>query len=369
VIRLSSRIQTLRPYSAADLIDGELRVRAHRNEAPLPPPQYVVDAVRNVDGDALRHYPADLQRRVLHQLARRLGVGAHNTAIANGADEIILAAARIALDAGDNVVTVRPTFGMYARAVTMCGAAVREVPYRRRWQLDFDALVANVDRNTKLVYLGHPNNPTGEPLAIAMLKRLAQEIPETLIVVDEVYLSLRAESLVGAAHALPNVVVAGSLSKVGALAGLRVGFATGNSDVISALRRVLAPYSMSVTSLLAAQAYLHHGAAARAFERAMALEVRRSLDAIAGALTPFATDLWRGSGSFLLADLGTEAAPIVDALRRRRIAVRAFPTGELRTCIRVCALDGDATRELVAALNEVLPAFIPMRTQGQLASA
>ena len=271
MIRLSPRLRALRPYSAADFLDGELRVRAHRNEAPLPPPQHVVDAIRNVDGDALRYYPASLQRRVLHQLASRLGVGARNTAIANGADEIILAAARVTLDAGDNAVTVRPTFGMYARGVAMCGAVVREVPYRQRWQLDVDTLLANVDRNTRLVFLGHPNNPTGEPLPIAMLERLARAIPETLIVVDEVYLALGAESLVRAVRTLPNVVVAGSLSKVCALAGLRVGFATGDSDVISAFRRVLAPYAISVTSLLAAQAYLRDGVAARAFERAFAL--------------------------------------------------------------------------------------------------
>jgi histidinol-phosphate/aromatic aminotransferase/cobyric acid decarboxylase-like protein len=74
-------------------------------------------------------------------------------------------------------------------------------------------------------------------------------------------------------------------------------------------------------------------------------------------------------GTFLLADLGTDAALIVDGLRRRRIAVRAFPAGELRTCIRVCALDGGATAELVAALNEVLPEFLSPRAQAQLASA
>ena len=84
----------LRPYGVDDLLDGELHVRAHRNEAPLPPPQHVVEAVRNAGGDALRYYPANLQRGVLHQLARRLGIGARNVAIANGADEILLAAAR-----------------------------------------------------------------------------------------------------------------------------------------------------------------------------------------------------------------------------------------------------------------------------------
>lgn len=365
MIALSPRLGALGPYSAQDLLDGELRVRAHRNEAPLPPPHHVVEAVRNVDGDALRYYPADLQRRVLHQLARRLGTGARNVAIANGADEILLAAARVTLDSGSNAVTVRPTFGMYARAIAMCGAAVREVPYRQRWQLDGDELLARVDRDTRLIFLGHPNNPTGEPLPLATLERLARAVPETLIVVDEAYLAFRAESLVSAARPLSNVVVAGSLSKVCALAGLRVGFVTGDPEVVWAFRRVLAPYAVSVTSLLAAQAYLCDGVAARSFERAIALEVARSLDAIAGALTPFATNLWRGLGSFLLADLGTDVAPIVKSLRRRGIAVRAYPTGELRTCIRVCALDESATTELVSALREVLPAFV----RRQLASA
>jgi histidinol-phosphate aminotransferase len=365
VIRLSPRMTALRPYGAEDLLDGEVRVRAHRNEAPLPPPQHVVEAVRNADGDALRYYPANLQRRVLHQLARRLGTGARNVAIANGADEILLSAARVTLDTGSNAVTVRPTFGMYARAIAMCGAEVRDVPYGRRWRLDADSLLARVDRDTRLIYLGHPNNPTGEALPPLTLERLARALPDTLIVVDEVYLAFRAESLMRAARPLPNVVVAGSLSKVCALAGLRVGFVTGDAAVISAFRRVLAPYALCVTALLATQAYLGDGGAARAFERAIIFEVQRSLDAIAGALTPFATNLWRGLGSFLLADLGMDVAPIVKCLRRRGIAVRAFSTGELRTCIRVGALDESATAELVNALNEVLPAFVGR----QLASA
>ncbi len=358
MIRLSPRIGALRPYGAEDLLDGQLRVRAHRNEAPLPPPQHVVEAVRNAGGDALRYYPAKLQRRVLHQLAQRLGVGARNVAIANGADEIILAAARVSLDAGSNAVTVRPTFGMYARAVAMCGAGLRELPYGQRWQLDADALLARVDRETRLIYLGHPNNPTGEALSLATLERVARAIPETLIVVDEAYLAFHLESLVTATRPLQNVVVAGSLSKVCALAGLRVGFVTGDSAVITAFRRVIAPYALSATALLAAQAYLSDEPAARAFELAIAVEVQCSLDAIARALRPFATNLWRGLGSFLLADLGVDVAPIVKCLRRRGIAVRAFHTEELRTCIRVCALDETATAELVSAFNEILPSFV-----------
>jgi histidinol-phosphate aminotransferase len=358
VIRLSPRLDALRAYGPEDMLDGELRVRAHRNEAPLPPPPHVIASVRNAGNDDLRYYPANLQRRVLHQLARRLGTGARNIAIANGADEILLAAARATLDASSNAVTVRPTFGMYARAVALCGAGVREVPYRQRWQLDADALLARVDRDTRLIYLGHPNNPTGEALPLTTLERLAHAIPETLIVVDEVYLAFHPESLVSAARSLQNVVFAGSLSKVCALAGLRVGFVTGDPAVISAFHRVLAPYTLSAPALLAAQAYLSDGAAARAFERAIALEVQRSLDAIAAALTPFVTNIWRGLGSFLLADFGMDVAPIVKCLRRRGIAVRAFPSTELRTCIRVCALDEAATAELASALNDVLPAFV-----------
>jgi len=351
---IRSACAALPDYPSADLLDGKLRVRAHRNESPLAPPEHVVDALVRIDGDVLRRYPADLQRRVHRGLARRLGVPSRRLATANGADELLLAAARLTLEPGFNAVAARPAFGMYARAVAMAGGELHQVSYDRRWQLDPEQFLACADGQTRLIFVGHPNNPTGDAFGAAELARLARAVPDALVVVDEVYLTMRAESLVAAAGALPNVAVVGSLSKVAALAGLRVGYVTAHPAIARVFRRVLAPYALSSLSLLAAEAYLAGEFATRAFERALAAQTQRSLDAVLEAVAPYATASWRGPANFALIDLGTDARPIVKALRRHGVAVRGFGDPRLRTCIRVCAVGDRETVLLVAALRDVL---------------
>ncbi len=357
MIALRQACAALPPYERGDLVDGPLQVRAHRNEAALPPPPAVLEAVRGIGAETLRCYPADLQRRVARRLARRLGVTARGLALANGADEMLLGAARATLDAGDEALMARPAFGMYARAVAMMGAIPRRIPYRRRWQLDVDAFLEGAGDRTKLVYLGHPNNPTGEALPAAALERIARALPRTLVLVDEAYLALGAHSLIGYAGAPRNVIVAGSLSKVCALAGLRIGYLAGDPLVVGAIRKMLAPYALSAASLVAADAFLSDEAAMRSYEAALCEQVRRSLDALTAAALPFARAVWRGPASFALVDVGTAARPLTEALRRRGIAVRSFGDPDLSTCVRICALDDAGTVQLSDALRELLPQF------------
>ena len=178
-------------YDLRESTDFGARLRVHRNESPLPPPEHVVAAVRSIDADALRYYPASLSRSVAKALASRLEVRPRNVVLCNGADEALLALARVSLGRGDNVVTLRPSFGMYARAAGIAGAQVRELRYARRWTLDPEALLRLADARTRLVFLGHPNNPTGETLAPETLLLLARSLPNALIAVDEIYLSFR----------------------------------------------------------------------------------------------------------------------------------------------------------------------------------
>ena len=355
MIALSLPASALSDYDLADLTDYGARVRAHRNESPIAPPPHVVTAVREMDADVLRYYPAALQRRFAKRLALRLAVAPRNLAIGSGCDEMLLAIARCALAPGDNAVTVRPAFGMYARAVSAAGASLRRLRYECRWKLDSTALLRLVDARTKLIVLGHPNNPTGDALAPEDLVRIARAVPDALILVDETYLSLRASSLVRYAGAPPNVAVAGSLSKVCGLAGLRVGYAVAHGLVARAIRRAIAPYPLSGASLVAADAFLAEAAATRAYELAYDAQVARSLNAIEGALAPLGVDVMRGQANFALADFGFPARPLAKALRRRGIAVRTFSDPELATSLRFCALDDAGTAELIEAFRALVP--------------
>lgn len=351
---LRRSVAELPDYDPRDLSDDGIAVRLHRNESALPPPDFVLDALRAIGPEDVRTYPTALQREVIERIALRFNRESEAVAIAAGADEILAACARAVLEAGDEALTVSPTFGMYARVAALAGASVRRAVYQSRWRIDVPALIAAAGERTRLVILGHPNNPTGDALRASDLATIAQALPDALILVDEVYLALSQRSLARQAAArFENVAVAGSFSKCAALAGVRIGYLLASPQIAGALRRSLGPYPVSAPSLVAANAYLRDPAKTRAFETRLEAQVARSLDAIESALRPFAREIWRGPANFLLADCGNKAAGLRAGLASRGIAVRSFDDPMLAGMIRICAAGDDATAVVTAALREI----------------
>ena len=358
--RLRTTIAAIPDYDPRDLSDDGISIRLHRNEGALPPPAFVLDAIRTLEAETLRTYPTALQRDVTTRLAARFGRSADNVALGNGADEILGACARIALDPGDVVLTATPTFGMYARVVALAGGQLRRAPYTTRWRFDAQALLEAADERTRLVILGHPNNPTTDPLRAADLATIARTLPNALVLIDEVYLAFSDRSLAREASAFENVVVVGSFSKCASLAGARVGYALAAPSVAAALRRTLGPYPVSALSLVATQAYLRDPSRTRSYETQLEAQVARSLDAFACAFAPFAREIWRGPANFLLLDCGARAEQLRDALAARGIAVRTFDDPMLAGMLRVSATTDDATAAVVAALRAIaneVPAY------------
>jgi histidinol-phosphate aminotransferase len=352
-VRLRTTIETLPDYDPRDLNDDGIAIRLHRNEGALPPPPFVFDALRAIDAETLRTYPTALQRDVATLLAKRFSRDVSDVVLANGADELLAACARIALDPGDVALTFTPTFGMYARVVALCGAQLRRIPYATRWRFEPQALLDAADERTRLVILGHPNNPTTDPLRAADLATIARALPNALILVDEVYLAFSNRSLAREAAAFENVAVVGSFSKCASLAGARVGYGLAAAPVAAALRRTLGPYPVSALSLVATQAYLRDPSQTRSYETQLEAQVARSLDAFESAFAPFAREIWRGPANFLLIDCGANAQRLRDALAARGIAVRIFDDPMLAGMVRVSATTDEATDIVAGALRAI----------------
>jgi histidinol-phosphate aminotransferase len=359
-LRLRANIAALPDYDPRDLSDDGITIRLHRNEGALPPPEFVLDAIRTIDAETLRTYPTALQRDVTARLAARFGRRVEDLTLANGADEILGTCARIALDPGDVALTASPTFGMYARVVALAGGQLRRAPYTTRWRFDTRALVEAADERTRLVILGHPNNPTTDPLRASDLATIARALPNALILVDEVYLAFSDRSLSREATSLENVVVVGSFSKCASLAGARVGYALAAPAIAAGMRRTLGPYPVSALSLVAAQAYLRDPSRTRSYEIQLEAQVARSLDAFASAFAPFAREIWRGPANFLLLDCVAGADRLREALLTRGIAVRVFDDPMLAGMIRISATTDEATDTVVASLRTIaseVPAY------------
>ena len=252
----------LEPYSSARLEAGRAQVMLNANESPEP--AYADDEL------ALNRYPDPQPADLIERLAAAFGVSAGQVYAGRGSDEAIDLLTRAFCRAGQDAVLVSPpTFGMYAVAAGVQGAAVLQVPLDagRDFALDADAVIAAAQANpVKLVYLCSPNNPTGGAVPRAQILRIVAALAgRCLVVVDEAYGEFGDQpSLADALGTHPNLAVLRTLSKAYGLAGARIGVLLAAAEIIGLMRRIMAPYPLPTPSVAAAlRAFTPEATAAR----------------------------------------------------------------------------------------------------------
>lgn len=226
------------------------------NEGVLPS-EAVFDGVDDLDARALQRYPkaTELEAR----LAEDLGVDTDQLVVTAGADDAIDRVCRAVLEPTKNAVIPVPTFEMIPRFAELTGAEVRRVE-RVGHGFPLDAVLQAVDDDTTLVVVISPDNPTGITADAEQITELAESCPQALILVDHAYVEFAEDHFTDCAPEFSNVVVTRTLSKAWGLAGLRIGYAVGDSTVIDWLRTVGAPYPVSKLSLEVADRWLDVGA-------------------------------------------------------------------------------------------------------------
>lgn len=308
-------------------------VRLHANELPWRAP-----------GDdslaGLNRYPEPQPKALIERLAALYDVSRERVLVCRGSDEaidlLIRGFCRAALDA---VVVCPPTFGMYAVAAQIQGAAVRSVPLRAAdgFALDEEAVLRACTVQVKIVFLCSPNNPTGNLLESAAILRIARALAgRALVVVDEAYVEFaHDESLVRHTPEHSTLCVLRTLSKAHGLAGARCGTLIANPEIISLLRKAMAPYAITQLTLEAVLRLLEPDQ--RAAMTLRIAQIRAERDRVSGAVARLASvkRVWSSAANFFLAQFGDAG----EALRRARSAqllvrdMRMYP--ELPEALRV----------------------------------
>lgn len=250
--RARAEILALQPYSSARMEARDAAIMLNANESPWAP-------VGNAES-VLNRYPDPQPPALRARLAELYSVEPVQVLIGRGSDEAIdLVVRAFCREGRDEIAISPPTFGMYAVAARTQGATVLEVPLTADFQIDIDALLARITRNTKLVFVCTPNNPTGAVVPLASIARVADALRDrALVVVDEAYFEF-AQAMASAISLLAqydNITVLRTLSKAYALAGARVGALVAHAEIIALLRRIQAPYPLPTACVDAALATL-----------------------------------------------------------------------------------------------------------------
>lgn len=226
------------------------------NENHLAPLPVVLKSITD-PGQVPANYPDPKSTKLVADIAAHLDVDASEIVPGAGASEILSALTNITLEAGTSVVYPWPSFEMYPILASARGAEKRPVPLLEDGRHDFPGLVAAIDDTTRLILLCSPNNPTGLSISTAELDGFMAEVPaEVIVVLDEAYFEFATDAEVvdgmAAYRKFPNLVLARTFSKAHGLAGLRVGFGVADPTIATALRQVIAPFSVTSTAQVAA---------------------------------------------------------------------------------------------------------------------
>ncbi len=237
-------IWALKPYSSArsEFSAASGMIGLDANENPYRPyPQ-------SAEMDGVNRYPEPQPQRLVAFLAALYKVRVEQLWVGRGMDEGIDLLIRVfCIPYQDNIITTPPTFAYYKTAATIAGVETRELTLGSapEFTLSTSELIKLCDKNTKIVFLCTPNNPTGSELTHAAIAELARSLPHTIIAVDEAYLEF---SELASAQMLmeqySNLVVMKTLSKAYAGAGLRVGSILAQTPIIQLLAKVMAPYPL-----------------------------------------------------------------------------------------------------------------------------
>jgi len=263
MIRIESLIRPhlkhLVPYSSArDDYKGHEGIFLDANE----------NSFGSVAGKMYNRYPDPYQQRIKKLLSEIKKVPAGSIFLGNGSDEIIDLVIRLFCIPGKvKIIITPPTYGMYEVSAEINETEIIRVPLNDRYQLNTKEILKTSGKKPKVLFLCTPNNPTGNSLKKNDVIKLINEF-RGVILIDEAYADFSSHSFINRIGKHPNLIVMQTFSKAWGMAGLRLGVAYANENIVRYLNRIKPPYNINeATQQLAEKALRNVSGKERFVER------------------------------------------------------------------------------------------------------
>lgn len=344
---MDSKYQGFVTYSAGEQPKDRTYVKLNTNESPYPPSPKVLQAISKKDIEGLRLYNDPEATALCAALAQYHSLAPDQVLCGNGSDELLVYAFMAWSEKGAAFADV--TYGLYPVAADLCGIPVTLVPLREGFVLD--------DRDYwglhRLIVIANPNAPSGLAIQPRQIALIAEQNPDTVVMVDEAYVDFGASSCAPLIGQYPNLAVVRTYSKSRSLAGGRLGYIMAQAPLIEDLRRIknaINPYNVSSLTQLMGLASLED----EDYFRTCCAATIRVRDDTAQALSRSGFDVMPSKTNFLFVKhpaLGGEM--LYMALRKRGYLVRHFRVERTRAHVRISVGSKEQMEGLVEALQQI----------------
>lgn len=346
----SDVVARLTPYVPGEQPQHDRLVKLNTNESPYEPSPQVLRAIAATPADSLRLYPDPESLALKQAFASRNSLRSEQVFVGNGSDEVLAHVFQALLCHDLPLCFPDVSYSFYPVWCDLYGIEYCQVPLSQDFSIDPGAFpTANGG-----IIVPNPNAPTGMLMPLERIAALLQANSDSVVVIDEAYIDFGGESAVGLIADYDNLLVVQTLSKSRALAGLRVGVAMGDAQLIEGLERVKNSFNSYPLDVLAQRAAL----AALQDEDYFAASCARviaSRERLVGELFGLGFEVLPSAANFVFVRHPEHAAAaLFAALRERGIIVRYFDKPRIDEYLRISIGTDAQCDALVRALEEVL---------------
>ena len=345
----TSLTHTLQPYVPGEQPRIADLVKLNTNESPLGPSPRVLEAIRGEAADTLRLYPDPQATALRTALADYHKVRPEQVFVGNGSDEV-LAHAFVALLKHDAPLLFPDiTYSFYPVYCRLFGIDYKTVPLDQAMRIR----LADYRRPAGAVIIPNPNAPTAIALSRAEIAELLEQHADIPVVIDEAYVDFGGETAIPLVASHPNLLVVQTMSKSRALAGLRIGYAIGDADLIEALTRVKDSFN-SYPLGRPAQAGAIASLQDEAWFQQSRLRVIEGRERLRRGLVRLGFDVLPSSANFVFArHPAHQGGRLAAALRQRAVIVRHFSAARIADHLRITVGTDAQIDRLLSALSEI----------------
>ena len=232
---LSDKAKSIEPYTPGEQPKDKNYIKLNTNESPYPPSPNVKKALIDSNFDDLRLYPDPNVSDLKKEIAELYNVNTNNIFVGNGSDEILAFSFMAFFNKGDKVYYPNITYSFYSVYSSLCDLNEVKIPLKDDFSIDINDY-KNLDAG---IFIANPNAPTGLLITLSQIEEIIINNRNNIVIVDEAYIDFsETESAYKLVNKYDNLLVIQTFSKSRALAGIRLGFAIGNENLIQGLKNI-----------------------------------------------------------------------------------------------------------------------------------
>lgn len=348
----SNLVRGLEPYVPGEQPRDKKYIKLNTNENPYGPSPKVLEAIKGAADDSLRLYPDPTCDKLLGAAAESYGVRKDQIFAGNGSDEVLAFSFMAFFDPGRTILFPNITYSFYPVYAALFKLDYAAIPLDSQFNIPSEQFM----NSSGGVVIANPNAPTGKALSLSTIRTVLEGNTDNVVIVDEAYIDYGGESAVCLINEYPNLLVIHTFSKSRSLAGMRIGFAFGDKELIKALDSVknsFNSYTLDRLAIIAGTEALRDAE----YYKGITEKIIATRERFTQELCSRGFVVTESAANFVFAGhVAVSAEKIFKALRDQGILVRYFKKPIIDNHLRISIGTDEEMDRVIEALDLILNA-------------